>query len=104
MALGRKEKYHNVWVSRNSFDSDVMDQISAGNSTGQQLGGYDRESARLSYVGRINYNYGGRYLFEANIRRDASENFAPDKRWGNICIRVYRLGGFGREVLRTFEK
>jgi TonB-linked SusC/RagA family outer membrane protein len=85
MALGRKEKYHNVWVSRNSFDSDVMDQISAGNSTGQQLGGYDRESARLSYVGRINYNYGGRYLFEANIRRDASENFAPDKRWGTFA-------------------
>lgn len=22
---------------------------------------------------------------------------------GNICIRLYRLGGFGREVLRTFE-
>lgn len=85
MALGRKEKYHNVWVSRNSFDSDVMDQISAGNSTGQQLGGYDRESARLSYVGRINYNYGGRYLFEANIRWDASENFAPDKRWGTFA-------------------
>ena len=49
------------------------------------MGGYDRESARLSYVGRINYNYGGRYLFEANIRRDASENFAPDKRWGTFA-------------------
>lgn len=85
MALGRKEKYHNVWVSRNSFDSDVMVRSVAGNSTGQQLGGYDRESARLSYVGRINYNYGGRYLFEANIRRDASENFAPDKRWGTFA-------------------
>lgn len=85
MALGRKEKYHNVWVSRNSFDSDVMDQISAGNAKGQQLGGYDRESARLSYVGRVNYNYDGRYLFEANIRRDASENFAPNKRWGTFA-------------------
>lgn len=85
MALGRKEKFHNVWVSRNSFDSEVMDQISAGNATGQQLGGYDRESARLSYVGRVNYNYGGRYLFEANIRRDASENFAPNKRWGTFA-------------------
>lgn len=85
MALGRKAKNHNVWVSRNSFDSEVMDQISAGNATGQRLGGYDMESARLSYVGRINYNYGGKYLFEANIRRDASENFAPDKRWGTFA-------------------
>lgn len=85
MGLGRKAKYHNVWVSRTSFDSDVMDQISAGNTTGQQLGGYDTESARLSYVGRVNYNYAGRYLFEANIRRDASENFAPDQRWGTFA-------------------
>lgn len=85
MTLGHKSKYHNLWASRSSFDSDVMDQISAGNSKGQQLGGYDTETARLSYVGRINYNYNSRYLFEANIRRDASENFAPDKRWGTFA-------------------
>ena len=37
----------------NSFDLDVMDQISAVENTKveQQLGGYDRELARLSYVG-----------------------------------------------------
>ncbi|MCD8164960.1 MAG: TonB-dependent receptor [Bacteroides sp.] len=85
MGLGRKEKYHNLWVQRTSFDSDVMDQISAGNSNGQQMNGYDTESARVSYVGRMNYNYAGKYLFEANLRRDASENFSPDKRWGTFA-------------------
>lgn len=27
---------------------------------------------RLSYFGRLQYNYAGKYLFEANVRRDAS--------------------------------
>ncbi|MDR1098786.1 MAG: TonB-dependent receptor [Tannerella sp.] len=84
MALARKEKYHTLWVSRTSYDSDAMDQLSAGNATGQQMSGYDTESARISYVGRANYNYANKYMFEANLRRDASENFSPDKRWGTF--------------------
>ncbi len=84
MGLGQKENYHNLWVQRNSFDSEVMDQINAGNTQGQQLGGYDEEHARVSFVGRINYSYANKYLFEVNSRRDASENFSPEKRWGTF--------------------
>lgn len=40
------------------------------------------ESGSLSYIGRIDYNYAGRYLFEFLLRADASQKFAPDKRWG----------------------
>lgn len=35
----------------------------------------------MSYFGRLNYNYGDRYLFEANIRYDGSSRLAPDQRW-----------------------
>ena len=85
MALARIENYHNAWVYRSSFDSDIMDQINAGNTDGQQLGGYDSERARVSYVGRVNYSYKNKYLFEANVRRDGSENFSPEKRWGTFA-------------------
>ncbi len=85
MLLTRQSDYHNIEVSRNSYDSDIMDQINAGNEDGQQLGGYDTASARMSYVGRLNYAYLDRYMFEANIRRDASENFAPEYRWGTFA-------------------
>jgi TonB-linked SusC/RagA family outer membrane protein len=34
----------------------------------------------VSYFGRINYNYAGRYLLQANLRVDKSSKFAPDNR------------------------
>ncbi|MBQ2674177.1 MAG: TonB-dependent receptor [Prevotella sp.] len=36
----------------------------------------------LSWFGRINYDYLGRYLFTATFRADGSSNFAPNKHWG----------------------
>ena len=32
--------------------------------------------------GRIQYDYAGKYLFEANLRSDASSRFPKDNRWG----------------------
>jgi TonB-linked SusC/RagA family outer membrane protein len=37
-----------------------------------------------SYVGRLNYAYGNKYLAEFAIRRDGSYKFAPENRWGNF--------------------
>ena len=36
----------------------------------------------LSWFGRVNYDYLGRYLFTATFRADGSSNFAPNKHWG----------------------
>ena len=36
----------------------------------------------MSYFGRIQYDYAGKYLFEANLRSDASSRFPKDNRWG----------------------
>ncbi len=38
--------------------------------------------AMISYFGRINYNYKGKYLLEANFRADAASKYAPGHRWG----------------------
>lgn len=38
----------------------------------------------LSFFGRVNYNYAGKYLFEANIRRDASSRFIKGQQWGTF--------------------
>lgn len=38
------------------------------------------EWALISYLGRITYDYNGKYLFQANIRSDQSSKFAPGKR------------------------
>ncbi|HMT74596.1 MAG TPA: SusC/RagA family TonB-linked outer membrane protein [Chitinophagaceae bacterium] len=40
------------------------------------------EAGRMAYVGRVNYNFAGKYLAEFQFRADASQNFAPENRWG----------------------
>ena len=55
---------------------NTLDESSQTNSDG----GY--EMARLSYFGRIQYDFMGKYLFEANLRSDASSRFPKDNRWG----------------------
>ncbi|HEV7379540.1 MAG TPA: SusC/RagA family TonB-linked outer membrane protein, partial [Dyadobacter sp.] len=42
----------------------------------------DNQLARIGYIGRVNYDYAGKYYFEASARRDASWKFAPDRRIG----------------------
>ena len=36
----------------------------------------------ISWFGRVNYDYAGKYLFEANIRADASPVLLKGHRWG----------------------
>jgi TonB-linked SusC/RagA family outer membrane protein len=42
------------------------------------------ESGTLSYIGRINYSYASKYLFEFLLRSDASTKFAPKNYWGTF--------------------
>jgi TonB-linked SusC/RagA family outer membrane protein len=35
----------------------------------------------MSYMGRVNYSYKGKYLFQANIRWDGSSRLAPGHKW-----------------------
>ncbi|WP_236976158.1 SusC/RagA family TonB-linked outer membrane protein [Membranihabitans maritimus] len=42
----------------------------------------DNTQARLGYMGRINYDYGNKYLLELAARYDGSWKFPPSDRWG----------------------
>lgn len=55
----------------------------SNSADGTQTGVFTRsESGSLSYIGRVNYSYAGRYLFEFLMRADASQKFSPENRWG----------------------
>lgn len=54
-------------------------------ATGEMTTAFTRsESGTLSYIGRINYAYANKYLFEALVRSDASTKFAPKNYWGTF--------------------
>ncbi|WP_295797692.1 TonB-dependent receptor [Mucilaginibacter sp.] len=64
-----------------------VDQIIAGNSSNQnatQDGGNNAlyEYATNSLVGRLTYDYKGKYLAEFSFRDDKSSRFAPNQGWG----------------------
>jgi TonB-linked SusC/RagA family outer membrane protein len=42
------------------------------------------EAGMLSYIGRLNYSFADKYLFEFLVRSDASTKFAPAHYWGTF--------------------
>lgn len=69
-------------VSRENFPNNDLTDINAGAASTQKNSGFTRDLAMMSYFARINYDYNGKYLFEANFRADASSRFSKENRWG----------------------
>ena len=63
------------------FPFNVIHVLNAGTDN-PVVGGTATDYALRSYFGRINYNYRGKYLLEANARYDGSSRFRNDLRWG----------------------
>lgn len=57
-------------------DISLANGLNASKATGSYI--YDQR--RLSYFGRIQYDYEGKYLLSAMLRRDASTKFGPNNR------------------------
>lgn len=54
----------------------ATDQLVTTGSTGNTWGFY-------GFIGRLNYDYKGKYLLELQGRRDGSSRFAPGAKWSN---------------------
>lgn len=63
--------------------SNFITSLQAGQN--QTIGFNDSwETTLFSYLGRLNYEYAGKYLLSASIRRDGYSGFAPGHKWGNF--------------------
>jgi len=74
--------YKRTTAYRENFPSTELPNLDAGSTNGMKNSGYTRELNMVSWFGRINYDFDGRYLLEANVRADASSRFAEDNRVG----------------------
>lgn len=55
------------------------------NTIDQRRGyGYSASLVHRGFLGRLNYNYAGKYYVSASIRRDGSSRFHKDNRWGTF--------------------
>lgn len=63
-------------ASRQDYPLEKFEVLNAGAAATQTNYGYASHWGLVSYFGRLNYSLFDKYLFEANIRRDASSRFA----------------------------
>jgi TonB-linked SusC/RagA family outer membrane protein len=64
-------------------------------------------SGKQSYLGKLNYDYAGKYLMQLITRVDGSSNFPPNKRWGvfpdlGLGWRVSEEDFFKKSVLAKY--
>lgn len=81
-----EEEYTYDWEEgfRSNFVNNTQRVLNLGDAATQtnDAGSYDL--GLRSYFGRVNYLYDGKYLFEANIRKDGSSRFSDGHKWGTF--------------------
>ena len=70
-------------ISKQGFPTDNIYEMDGG-SQNDQVSGSAEETRLQSFFGRINYNYGNRYLAEFNIRRDGSSRLPSSNRYATF--------------------
>ncbi|MDX1760677.1 MAG: TonB-dependent receptor [Christiangramia sp.] len=66
-------------VPNNSWDfADIS--LTTGTNDGLNNSAYVYDARKLSFFGRLQYDFKGRYLVSAMMRRDSSTRFSPDNR------------------------
>lgn len=72
-----------VGHSYQSFEFDNYSYDSEAEEDGNDFEFIDKsKNVLLSYFGRLNYDFDGKYLLTATLRADASSKLNPDDRWG----------------------
>lgn len=78
----------NISGTNTNLIFDDLDHAWLSNATGKNIAGItitgkpDDADRRLSYFGRLNYNYKEKYLLNATFRADGSSRFSTQNRWG----------------------
>jgi len=75
-----QDQFKQFNASGENFLTSNVDVL--GGVSNPNVGGNRSEYALISYLGRINYDYKGKYLVSASIRRDGGSRFGPGNKWG----------------------
>jgi TonB-linked SusC/RagA family outer membrane protein len=77
----RREERSNWMNGERKFDFYTIGELDNAGETGQLVSGSSNHQAYLSHIGRVNYDFRGKYLAEVAFRYDGSYRYAPGKRW-----------------------
>lgn len=74
-------------ATRSGFETNAFgyNNLAAGTDYRQtDVYSYKSKTKLISFFGRVNYNYAGRYMFTATVRRDGSSVFGANHKWGTF--------------------
>lgn len=77
-------RYRDYLYGKRLGGSDSNLALGSGDASRDDNDGYTSTTRFLSFISRISYNYRGRYLLTATLRRDGSSRFARGQRWGTF--------------------
>ncbi|NJK85651.1 MAG: TonB-dependent receptor [Bacteroidales bacterium] len=78
-------KYEEMTVTKNDIPySDAIFRYFDMASSSPTASGEPDETAMISYLGRFNYSFKGKYLLTGTFRRDGSSKFKEGNRWGDF--------------------
>lgn len=66
------------------FPTNNLQEFNGGGVLNPNVSGSASVETLQSFFGRINYILDGKYLFEANVRRDGSSKFGPENKYGTF--------------------
>ena len=76
----QSDSYNTITGHAEGFTTPYYMELANGQSTTSSS--YDSYHYISSYLGRLNYDYGDRYLLSGTLRRDGSSRFAQSNRFG----------------------
>jgi len=102
---GLRSEQHGTEVSNLPYESQLFYDIGTAEVKGN-LSSRLEEWSLASYMGRVNYDFMGKYLFQATLRADGSSRLAPGRKWayfpgGSIGWRLIEEGFLRNQDLLT---
>lgn len=76
------ERYHNLTGTGINFTEPYYLQVN--NGLDRDASSNETEHVLASYLGRLNYDFDGKYLLSATVRRDGSSRLSSNDRWGTF--------------------
>ena len=77
----QRSEYENLGGNTSQSPTDLIPTLNAG-AVAEDVYSYNTAWALLSYYGRLNYDFKGKYLLGATVRVDGSSRFGEGNRYG----------------------
>ncbi len=88
-------------MKQTDLSSDNIDSFTVAQGEIERCVESNTAYRTLGYFGRVNYDYEGRYIFEASARGDGSSRFERRRPLGLLPLGIGRLAHQRRVVLRA---